>query len=336
MHFFERPLRMNRERCSSLPFGGRERNGWKRVVAIALLFPPLVAVAQSLHARGRLLIVGGGPIPDEIIDRFVELAGGRDQARIAIFPQASSSPDAGVELAGDFEKRGARARRLLLTRPDADREDAPARLSEVTGIWFGGGDQSRLTAALSGTRLERAIQALYENGAVVGGTSAGAAVMSALMLTGGERFPGGRRPSSDDSGASITIAQGNVVLEEGFGFLSGAIVDQHFLRRRRHNRLISAVLESPERLGVGIDESTAVEVDSEGCWTVRGESVAVVYDARGSEVSVAGDGKLEAAGIRMHVIPSGGEFDPWTGRARLPRISALESHAPKPRTADSD
>ena len=318
MHFFERPFRVNREPSSSLPLDGREHDGWKRILAIALLLPSLAAVAQSLPARGRLLIVGGGPIPDQIIDRFVELAGGRDQARIAIFPQASSSPDAGVELSGDFEKRGARAKRLLVTRPDADREDAAALLSGITGVWFGGGDQTKLTAVLAGTRLERAIHSLYEKGAVIGGTSAGAAVMSALMLTGDERYPGGSRPSSDDSGASITIAQGNVVLEEGFGFLSGAIVDQHFVRRRRHNRLISAVLESPERLGVGIDESTAVEVDPEGCWTVRGESVAVVYDARLSEVSVAGDGRLEAAGIRMHVIPAGGAFDPWTGRARLP------------------
>jgi len=286
--------------------------------ALAFFLATLPGSAQTRAHRGSLLIVGGGPIPDEIIDRFVQLAGGRDKARIVIFPQASSWPDSGIELAQDFQNRGARAERLLVRRREADREDAADRLSGATGVWFGGGDQTRLTAALSGTRLERAIHALYENGAVVGGTSAGAAVMSALMLTGDERFPGGRRPSSDDSGASITIAQGNVVLEEGFGFLSGAIVDQHFLRRRRHNRLISAVLESPERLGVGIDESTAVEVDSEGCWTVRGESVAVVYDARGAEVSVSGDGKLEAAGIRMHVIPAGGEFDPWTGRARLP------------------
>jgi cyanophycinase len=205
-----------------------------------------------------------------------------------------------------------------VTRQDADREDAAAGLSGVTGVWFGGGDQTRLAAVLSGTRLERAIHALHEQGAVVGGTSAGAAVMSDLMLTGEERFPGGSRPSSDDSGASTTIAQGNVVLDPGFGFLSGAIVDQHFVRRRRHNRLISAVLESPERLGVGIDESTALEVDPEGCWTVRGGSVAVVYDARRSQIGVAGDGKLEAEGIRMHIIPSAGGFDPWTGRARLP------------------
>jgi cyanophycinase len=268
--------------------------------------------------RGSLLIVVGGPIPEKIIGRFVELAGGRGRADIAIFPQASHYPDSGVELAQELENLGAKARRILVTRREADREDAAARLSGVTGVWFGGGDQSRLTAVLGGTRMERAIHALYESGAVIGGTSAGAAAMSALMLTGEERAPGGSRPSSDDSGASVTIARDNVVLAEGFGFLSGVLVDQHFVRRRRHNRLVSAVLESPERLGVGIDESTALEVDPEGCWQVIGESVVVVYDARRAGITAVDRDRLGAAQIQMHILPSGSWFDPWTGAAQLP------------------
>jgi cyanophycinase len=289
------------------------------LLAVALLSRCLVGLAQPpAPDHGTLLIVGGGPIPDEIIDRFVELAGGRDRAAIGIFPQASQYKDSGVELAQDFEKRGAKARRILVTRSDADRKDAPARLSGITGVWFGGGDQSRLAAVLLGTRMEAEIHALYERGGVIGGTSAGAAVMSALMLTGEERSPGGSRPSSDDSGASVTIARANVVLAEGFGFLPGSIVDQHFLRRRRHNRLMSAVLESPERLGVGIDESTALEVDPEGCWRVWGESEAVVYDARRAQVAVSSSEQLGASPIRVHVLPAGGCFDPWTGVARLP------------------
>ena len=272
---------------------------------------------DRLRRPGSLLIVGGGPISEALIDRFVELSGG-PRADIAIFPQASAYADSGVELSRDFQKRGARARRILVTREEADREDAPVRLSGVTGVWFGGGDQSRLTAVLAGTRMADAIHVLYESGAAVGGTSAGAAVMSALMLTGDERYPGGTRPSSDDSGASVTIARGNVVLAEGLAFLPDAIVDQHFVRRRRHNRLISAVLESPVHLGVGIDESTALEVDPEGCWTVRGESVAVVYDARQARLGADSANRPEAADVRMHVLPAGGWFDPGTGNVRIP------------------
>src|SRR5262249_57768309 len=106
------------------------------------------------------------------------------------------------------------------------------------------------------------------------------------------------------AGRSVTIARGNVVLEEGLAFLPDAIVDQHFVRRRRHNRLISAVLESPERLGVGIDESTALEVDPEGCWRVLGESVAVIYDARQARVDAADGGSLRAAGRPSHLLPA--------------------------------
>lgn len=286
------------------------------VIVLALVVPSLVgSVAES--GRGHLLIVGGGPLPEKIIDRFVEISGGSGHAFIAIFPQASKSRDAGVELAQDFEKRGARAKRILVTRVEADRTDAVSALSGVTGIWFGGGDQSRLTAVLAGTRTDAAIHQLYEHGAAVGGTSAGAAVMSASMITGDERYPGGFRASSVEAGPSVTIARGNVVLEEGLAFLPGVIVDQHFVRRRRHNRLISAVLESPERLGVGIDESTALEVDPEGCWRVLGESVAVIYDARQARLGADDGGLPRAADIHVHVLPAGGWFDPSTSQVRL-------------------
>jgi cyanophycinase len=164
--------------------------------------------------------------------------------------------------------------------------------------------------------VERAIHARYRAGAVVGGTSAGAAVMSGQMITGDERRPGGSRPASGGDAAWMTIDRENVVVAPGLGLLPTAIVDQHFLRRRRHNRLVSLVLERPERLGVGIDESTAIEVGPDGRWTVRGASTAVVYDARGAQVT--GSGPLGAAGVRMHLLPAGAVFDPATGRATLP------------------
>ena len=85
--------------------------------------------------------MGGGPIPDAIVERFVALAGGRGRARIVVFPMASEYPDAGVEIAEDFRKLGAEAERIVLTHEQADTEAAAARLDGVTGIWFGGGDQ---------------------------------------------------------------------------------------------------------------------------------------------------------------------------------------------------
>jgi cyanophycinase len=278
--------------------------------------------AATSAPRGHLLIVGGGPIPPVILERFVTLAGGRGQARIVSIPMASSDPDAGIEICKDFESLGARCERLVLDRARADAPGAEKRFEGVTGIWFGGGDQVKLTDALRGTRTESAVDARYREGAVVGGTSAGAAVMSTPMLTGDEKHPGGARPPrdpNDSSSAYMTIARDNVITQEGFGLLPGAIVDQHFIRRRRANRLISLVLEHPELVGVGIDESTALEAAPDGRWRVMGESAAVVFDARKARITPSGSPALGAAGIRMHVLPAGSTYVLETGETFLPR-----------------
>ena len=114
----------------------------------------------------------------------------------------------------------------------------------------------------------------------------------------------------------MTIARDNVVTEPGFALIRGAIVDQHFIRRRRNNRLFSLILEHPDLVGVGIDESTAVEVDPAGGWRVLGRSVAVIYDARRAAVTPAGGAVLGAAEIRMSVLPAGSRYDLRTGRGR--------------------
>ena len=284
--------------------------------------PAATAASQGTTAsespKGTLLIVGGGPIPDAVLDRFVTLAGGKGRARIVIFPMASESADAGVELAEDFRKLGAEAERVVLTHDEAESTNAARRLDGVTGIWFGGGDQARLTAAIGKTPVEAAIHERYRAGAVVGGTSAGAAVMSTPMITGDEKHPGGRRPPEKDStDAFMTIARDDVVTIDGFGMIRGTIVDQHFVRRRRSNRLLSVVLEHPELVGIGIDESTALEVPPSGPWRVLGESVAVVFDARSARITPS-SATLGATGVRLAVLPAGSAYDLATGTATLP------------------
>lgn len=280
--------------------------------------PPAGTVGGGSPA-GHLLIVGGGPLPPAVLARFVELAGGPGKARIVLFPMASSDPTAGVELSADFQKMGAQAERIVLDHATADTAEAAARLDGVTGIWFGGGDQVLLTKALQGTKTETAIHARYRAGAVVGGTSAGAAVMTTPMLTGDENHPGGERPPAKGSNdAYMTIARENVVTAQGFSLLPGAIVDQHFVRRRRNNRLFSLVLEHPDLVGVGIDESTALEVEPDGTWRVLGASVAVVYDARKATITTASSKTLGASGVRIDVLPAGSRYDPRTGKATLP------------------
>jgi len=266
--------------------------------------------------RGSLVIVGGGPRGDAITERFIALAGGPGKAKILVLPMASSLPETGAESVAEWRKHGAAAWSENLTREEAMRPETVRGLDSATGIWFPGGDQVRIMAVLDGTPTAAAIRARYAAGAVVGGTSAGAAVMSTPMLTGDERAPGGVR--RDTTQSFITIAREDVVVTNGLGLASGAIIDQHFLRRKRHNRLISIVLEHPNLLAIGIDESTALIVEPGKPWTILGESAAVVYDARRATVTAPGALILGASEIRMHVLPSGSTFDPGTGTAHLP------------------
>jgi cyanophycinase len=286
---------------------------------------PLFAQPAMPATLGWLFIVGGGPQPPALVQEFVDLAGG-GRAKIIVFAMASASGlKSGEEKATDLRKLGAASINVFVNAQQANTDSVVALLDGATGIWFGGGDQALLTKALRGTKTERAIHAIYQKGGVIGGTSAGAAVMSAVMLTGDERHPGGARPPSDTSSANanMTIARDNVVTDSGFALLSNVIVDQHFLRRKRHNRLISLVLEQPVHLGVGIDESTALIVEPDGRWRIAGASVAIVYDARGGAITPL-SATLGATGMVMHVLPAGSRYDPRSGVATLPVVSGTK------------
>nr|MDQ3309341.1 cyanophycinase [Gemmatimonadota bacterium] len=275
-----------------------------------------VPILEAGGPSGHLFIVGGGPRPAEMMRQFVQLAGGPGRARILVFPQASGDASTGASLVAEFRALGvADARSAPLTRPQAEAEGGARLLEGITGVWFAGGDQSRLTSAIGGTPVETAIHQRYRDGAAIGGTSAGAAVMSAMMITGDERRLGGDRPPRDSSEAYLTIDRSNIVTARGFGLLPRTIVDQHFVRRKRHNRLMSLVLENPDMLGVGIDEATALQVNPDGRWTVVGASVVVVYDARGARITPSG--VLGATGLRLHILSPGSVYDPRTGVATL-------------------
>ena len=140
--------------------------------------------------------------------------------------------------------------------------------------------------------------------------------MSEIMITGDERHPGGDR--RDTTSAYMTIARDNVVTDTGFALIKSAIIDQHFLRRKRANRLISLVLERAPHLGVGIDESTALIVGPTGPWRVAGASAVTIYDARSAQITPTSSHVLGATNLRMHVLPAGATFDPRTGTAKLP------------------
>jgi cyanophycinase len=271
-----------------------------------VLFVILVSCAAygQEGAKGSLIIIGGGSRGPDVMLPIINLAGG-EKSKIVYFPMASELGDqlAGERIA-DLKKYGAgMVLHLNITRQQAESDSVLALLDGVTGVYFGGGDQSRLTRALKGTKVEKRLHELYRNGAVLAGTSAGAAVMSAIMLTGDQR-----RPARDSSFNSIEAE--NIATAEGFGFVDDVIVDQHFLIRRRNNRLISTILEHPKVIGIGIDEATAIWIKPDRTFEVLGKSAVVVYDATASAVQRDANGYgLRASDIRMSVLRGGSVYD---------------------------
>jgi cyanophycinase len=273
--------------------------------------------ATVASPRGTLFIVGGGSQSQDLVKQFVDLAGGPGKARIAILPMATSDAVAtGAEKAAQLDSLGAHSFVVNVTRGQADADSVVRLLRTATGIWFPGGDQSLLTAALNGSAALRAIHERFEAGAVVGGTSAGAAVMSDSMITGNQYWPG--MTAAVDSPNFSRIGRRAIEITPGFGFVSNAIVDQHFIRRQRENRLMSVILERPSLLGVGIDEGTVLKVTPDGMWTVLGRSSVIVFDARNSRVTSTGAPVLGGTDMRVSVLPAGSTYDPKTGRATLP------------------
>lgn len=275
------------------------------LVVLAVLLPA-VAVAQpsSSSPRGHLVVIGGGERPAAIMELFARLAGGPGR-KVLVFPQASELADTGERIRKELEGLGLAPVVVSATDRDAaDRPDTLALTEGATGVYFGGGDQSRLMAVLRGSKLEGRLRQLYADGAVLGGTSAGAAVMSRVMITGDER-----RPVSKDQ-AWQRIEADNVVTAEGLGLLDDVIVDQHFVLRRRLHRLMSLVIEQPRLLGVGIDEATAIWVKPDRTFEVVGEGPVVVVDAAGARTQRDPEAfGLRAADLRAHVLRAGSRYD---------------------------
>lgn len=276
-----------------------------------LLLPALLAALMALGTTslaqsppGHLVIIGGGTRPPVIMELIARLAGGATGTML-VFPQASALPETGPALAQEFTALG--LGKVVVIGADHAAADSEAVLRQTdgaTGVYFAGGDQGRITAALHGTKLEQRLLALHRSGAVIAGTSAGAAVMSRVMITGDENRP----HTTDDSWQ--TIESGNVVTSPGLGFLDDVILDQHFVRRRRHNRLISLVLEQPALLGIAVDEETATWVKPDRTFEVVGNGPVLVIDgAPATTVRDAVGHGLSGAGLRLHVLRSGAQFD---------------------------
>ncbi len=238
-----------------------------------------------------------------ILAEFVAASGGAE-ARIAVIPTASSLGDAVVEVY-DALFRALGAGDVVSVRPESREEahddELVERLRTSTGIFMTGGNQLKLSAIISGTPLGDEIIAAHHRGAVVGGTSAGASIQSSHMVAFG--------------GPGSTPKQRMTQVAAGLGLLESAVIDQHFDQRNRYGRLLMIVSQSPQLLGIGVDEDTAAvvsDVDGHQVMRVVGRGAVTIFDPS-HMVTNAYEAQrsrpLLASGVALHVLPEGAEFD---------------------------
>jgi len=267
------------------------------------------------QTRGWIVPIGGAENKENdrpILERFVRVSGG-EEADIVVIPTASRMHETGPRYEQLFRDIGA-ARVTAMdfdTRRDCQERGRLERLEQATGIFFTGGNQLRLTTLLGGTPVAKLIRARNARGVTVGGTSAGASILSEHMIAAG------------DEGS--TIIAGSVRLAAGLGLTNRFIIDQHFRQRDRLGRLLTAIAYNPFAVGIGLDEDTAAFIGPVETIEVEGSGGVTIVD--GSEVSYSSIGEVTDGrpacmlGLRLHVLVAGATFNLHT---RLARAGALE------------
>ena len=271
--------------------------------------------------RGQLVIIGGAEDKEgdcKVLREFVRRAGGT-KARIVVMTAATGLPkEVGENYIRVFERLGVEDVCIVDTvdREDASSSNALEAINKASGVFFTGGDQSRITSIIKDTELDAAIHKRYSEGIVVGGTSAGAAMMPDVMIVEGD----------SETNPRVEIVE----MGPGMGFLPGVVIDQHFLQRGRLGRLLSALSQQPAVLGFGIDENTAVVV-SDNKFEVVGEGAVTVVDI--SELThtnvdeLLRDEALAICGAKLHILPQGYRFDL---KKRSPILESTSAKAQEP------
>lgn len=273
------------------------------------------------EGKGQLVIIGGAEDKEgecKILREFVRRAGGVS-AKIVVMTAATELPrEVGENYIRVFERLGVEDIRIVdtVTRDDATSSTSLAAINKATGVFFTGGDQARITSIIKDTELDATIHKRYAEGMVIGGTSAGAAVMPDMMIVEGD----------SETHPRVEVVQ----MGPGMGFLPGIVVDQHFAQRGRLGRLLSALIQQPAVLGFGIDENTAVIVKGNE-FEVIGEGAITVIDVSNITHSnvdtLLKDEALAICGAKLHILPEGYRFNIKTRKPVL-SDSAQVAQAP--------
>jgi len=255
------------------------------------------------ETRGWIVPIGGAENKENdprILQRFIDVSGGPD-ADIVVIPTASQLHETGHRYEQVFRDLGARRVSVMDfdTRRDCQEPSRLERLEQASGIFFTGGNQLRLTTLLGGTPVAKLIRSRNAHGVTVGGTSAGASILSEHMIAFG-----------DEGGSAIS---GSVRLAPGLGLTNRFVIDQHFRERDRFGRLLTALAYNPFAVGVGLDEDTAAFIGPTNLLEVEGTGGVTVVDAAdvtySSMDSIAEGQPLCMLGLKVHLLVAGTTFN---------------------------
>jgi cyanophycinase len=265
--------------------------------------------------RGWIVPIGGAEDKQanpKVLARFVEHCGGSD-ARIVVIPTASRLQETGSQYQRLFPELGAAQVDVLDfdTRRDAQERNRLSLIEQATGVFFTGGNQLRLSTLLGGTPVAKLVRSLNAAGVTVGGTSAGASILSEHMIAFGTE------------GASPRAS--SVRLAPGLGLTNRFIIDQHFRQRDRLGRLTAALAYNPFAIGIGLDEDTAAFIGPDNTLEVEGSGAITVVDAGSMSFSSMSEiGQNEAVcmlGLGVHILTAGATFNLHTRQASAGSLS---------------
>ena len=273
------------------------------------------SIVPEGRTRGWIIPIGGAENKENdrhILERFVRISGGSD-ADIVVIPTASRLHETGPRYEKLFRDIGA-ARVTVMdfdTRRDCHEPGRLQRLEQASGVFFTGGNQLRLTTLLGGTPVAKMIRTSNAQGVTVGGTSAGASILSEHMIAFG------------DEGSSVI--SGSVRLAPGLGLTNRFIIDQHFRQRDRLGRLLTALAYNPFAIGIGLDEDTAAFIGPDETVEVEGSGGVTIVDASEvtySSMDVVSEGQpVCMLGLKLHVLVAGATFNLHTRVAEAGRLT---------------
>jgi len=249
----------------------------KAVLLILICAFAIAAGAQTKQAQGNLFIIGGGDRSDALIKQLVTTANLKPKDYIIVLPMASEVPDTGFKyISAQLKKQtSAIIRNFNFSKYDVNDKKWIDSLAGAKLIYILGGDQSKFMNTVLNTPVYGAIHKAFSSGATIAGTSAGAAVMSRYMITGKQLLDNVYKETFNK------LWDKNIEFSEGMGLLQNTIIDQHFLKRNRYNRLISALSAHPDFVCIGIDESTAIIVHGNKATVVGDSQVIRLADPKG-------------------------------------------------------